>query len=114
MTIPRIPAGKTRVYYQYCAYFPDHEGLIRTCIRRGVDVAPMHVDVCTQMELFGRQSQPVPGAEHAMTAVQVPVYELLSDVEIERIGRLVREEALKQTARTAAASNVTGRRAPAW
>jgi len=100
VTIPRIPAGKTHVYYQYCAYVPDHERLVRTCIRRGVDVAPMHVDVCTQMELFGRQSAPAPGAEKAMTAVQVPVYESLSDAEIERIGRLVREEAQKQIART--------------
>ena len=30
-----------------------------------------------------------------MTAVQVPVYESLSDEEIERIGRLVREQVLK-------------------
>jgi hypothetical protein len=30
-----------------------------------------------------------PGAERAATAVQVPVYESLSDEEIERVGRLV-------------------------
>jgi len=100
VTIPRVPAGKTHVYYQYCAYVTDHEGLVRTCIRRGVDVAPMHVDVCSEMELFGRQSAPAPGAEKAMTAVQVPMYESLSDAEIDRIGRLVRDQALKQTART--------------
>jgi dTDP-4-amino-4,6-dideoxygalactose transaminase len=92
VTIPSIPEGRTHVYYQYCAYVPDGEELVRRCIRRGVDVAPMHVDVCTQMPLFGWQGPPAPGAEKAMTAVQVPVYESLSDEEIERIGRLVRQQ----------------------
>ena len=52
----------------------------------------MHVDVCTRMELFGRPDAPAPGAEKAATAVQVPVYESLSDAEIERVGRLVRAQ----------------------
>jgi dTDP-4-amino-4,6-dideoxygalactose transaminase len=98
VTIPRIPPGQTHVYYQYCPYVPDHEALVKNCIRRGVDVAPMHVDVCTHMELFGWQGPQTTGAEHAATAVQVPVYESLADHEIERIGRLVRKQALKQTA----------------
>ena len=38
---------------------------------------------------------PAPGAEKAMTAVQLPVYESLSDEEIERVGRLVRAQVLK-------------------
>src|SRR4051812_21746521 len=91
ITIPRIPAGRTHVYYQYCAYVPDGETLVKRCIRRGVDVAPMHVDVCTNMKLFGWKGPAMPGAERAATAVQVPVYESLSDEEIERVGRLVRE-----------------------
>ncbi len=95
VTVPQIPEGRTHVYYQYCAYVPDSKDLVRRCIRRGVDVAPMHVDVCTQMDLFGWQGARAPGAEKAMTAVQVPVYESLSDEEIERIGRLVRAQALK-------------------
>jgi dTDP-4-amino-4,6-dideoxygalactose transaminase len=97
VTIPSIPAGQTHVYYQYCPYVPDHEALVRRCIRRGVDVAPMHVDVCTDMELFGWQGPQATGAEKAATAVQVPVYESLADHEIERIGRLVRNRVLKQT-----------------
>jgi perosamine synthetase len=95
ITIPRIPEGRTHVYYQYCAYVPDSVDLVRRCIRRGVDVAPMHVDICTRMDLFGWQGPPAPGAEKAATAVQVPVYESLSDEEIERVGRLVREQVLK-------------------
>jgi perosamine synthetase len=92
IVVPRIPADRTHVYYQYCAYVPDSEAIVKRCIRRGVDVAPMHVDVCPKMELFGRNGSVAPGAEKAATAVQVPVYESLSDQEIERVGRLVREQ----------------------
>jgi dTDP-4-amino-4,6-dideoxygalactose transaminase len=92
VTIPKIPEGRTHVYYQYCAYVPKGEELVRRCIRRGVDVAPMHVDICTQMELFGWTGAPAPGAEKAATAVQVPVYESLSDEEVQRVGRVVREQ----------------------
>jgi hypothetical protein len=55
----------------------------------------MHVDVCTNMELFGWTGAAMPGAEKAATAVQVPVYESLSDGEIERIGRLVRGQVMR-------------------
>jgi len=99
VTVPSIPEGRTHVYYQYCAYVPDSEDLVRRCIRRGVDVAPMHVDVCTQMPLFGWQGPAAPGAERAATAVQVPIYESLSDAEVERVGRLVRTQ-LQKTRRT--------------
>jgi dTDP-4-amino-4,6-dideoxygalactose transaminase len=92
ITVPQTPSGRTHVYYQYCAYVPDTDAIVKSCIRRGVDVAPMHVDVCTRMELFGPQESPAPGAEKAATAVQVPVYESLSDAEIERVGRLVRAQ----------------------
>jgi len=95
ITIPRTPAGRTHVYYQYCAYVPDSETLVKRCIRRGVDVAPIHVDVCTRMDLFGWKGPLAPGAHKAATAVQVPVYESLSDQEIERVGRLVREQVLR-------------------
>lgn len=95
ITIPVIPEGRTHVYYQYCPYVPEHETLVKRCIRRGVDVAPMHVDVCTRMELFGWKGTAAPGADKAATSVQVPVYESLSDGEVERVGRLVREQVMK-------------------
>ncbi len=97
VTIPHLPADRTHVYYQYCAYVPDSEALVRRCIRRGVDVAPMHVDVCTRVKLFDWKGPAAPGAEKAATAVQIPVYESLSDAEISRIGRCVREELWRQT-----------------
>ena len=92
ITIPRTPPQQTHVYYQYCAYVPDCETLVKRCIRRGVDVAPMHVDVCTRMELFNWNGPAAPGAEKASSAVQLPVYESLSDREIERVARLVRQQ----------------------
>ena len=95
ITIPQIPSDRTHVYYQYCAYVPDTERIVKRCIRRGVDVAPMHVDVCTRMDLFKWQGTPAPCAEHASRAVQVPVYESLQDQEIERVGRLVRNQVLR-------------------
>jgi dTDP-4-amino-4,6-dideoxygalactose transaminase len=98
LTIPQIPPGRTHVYYQYCAYVPDSETVVKRCIRRGVDVAPMHVDVCTCMELFGLTGVTAPGAEHAATAVQVPVYESLSDEEVDRVGRVVRQQVMKLAA----------------
>ncbi len=104
VTIPRTPSPRTHVYYQYCAYVPNHQEIIRRCIRRGVDVAPMHVDVCTKLELFGWKGPRPEGAEKAATAVQIPVYESLQDYEIERIGRTVREEVLRQNAGTRAAA----------
>ena len=92
ITIPQTPPQQTHVYYQYCAYVPDCETLVKRCIRRGVDVAPMHVDVCTRMELFNWSGPAALGAEKASSAVQLPVYESLSDQEIERVGRLVRQQ----------------------
>ena len=95
IAVPRIPADRTHVYYQYCAYVPDSERVVKRCIRRGVDVAPMHVDICTRMELFGWKGPTAPGADHASRAVQVPVYESLQDSEVERVGRLVKDQVLR-------------------
>jgi dTDP-4-amino-4,6-dideoxygalactose transaminase len=97
IVIPRAPEGRTHVYYQYCAYVPDSVALVKRCIRRGVDVAPMHVDVCTRMPLFNWNGRPAPGADKASTAVQVPVYESLADQEIVRVGRLVRDQVSRLT-----------------
>jgi perosamine synthetase len=104
VTVPRRPPDRTHVYYQYCVYVPNSETIVKRCIRRGIDVAPMHVDVCTKMPLFGWNGNAMPGAEEASMAVQVPVYESLSDPEIERIGRLVREQVLRLQGRAAAPS----------
>jgi dTDP-4-amino-4,6-dideoxygalactose transaminase len=97
ITIPRVPLGRTHVYYQYCAYVPQSGTIVKQCIRRGIDVAPMHVDVCTRMELFGWSGPAAAGADQAATAVQLPVFESLSDREVDRVGRLVREKVMRLT-----------------
>lgn len=79
ITIPQVPQDRTHGYYQYCVYVPDSDAIVKRCIRRGVDVAPMHVDVCTNMKLFGWTGPAMPGAERAATALQVPVYESLAE-----------------------------------
>ena len=104
ITIPHVPSDRTHVYYQYCAYVPDSGRIVTRCIRRGVDVAPMHVDVCSRMELFGWQGPPAPGAELASSAVQLPVYESLQDGEVERVGRLVRDQVVRLSAGATPAS----------
>jgi len=92
ITVPSTPPDQTHVYYQYCAYVPDSEAVVKRCIRRGVDVAPMHVDVCTELDLFDWKGPAMPGADKASSAVQLPMYESLSDQEIERVGLLVRSQ----------------------
>jgi len=99
VTIPHVPSDRTHVYYQYCPYVQDSERIVKRCIRRGVDVAPMHVDICTRMELFGWQGPPAPGAARASTAVQLPMYESLQDHEVERVGRLVRDQVARLSVR---------------
>jgi dTDP-4-amino-4,6-dideoxygalactose transaminase len=79
------------VYYQYCVYVPDRDDLVLRCIRRGVDIETLHVDVCTNLELFSDlRGAPTPGADRASAAVQVPVYASLSDDQVGRIARTVK------------------------
>jgi dTDP-4-amino-4,6-dideoxygalactose transaminase len=79
------------VYYQYCVYVPDRDDLVLRCIRRGVDIETLHVDVCTSLELFADlPSAATPGADRASAAVQVPVYASLSDDQVARVARTVK------------------------
>jgi len=88
--VPVVPRDRTHVYYQYCAYVPDRDAVARDCIRRGVDVETLHVDVCSRLDLFGAP-QPCAGADRAAQAVQLPVYESLTDEEITRVAQVVVE-----------------------
>lgn len=88
---PVVPADRTHAYYQYCVYVPDRDDLVIRCIRRGVDIETLHVDVCTRLELFADlQSAPAPGADRVAAAVQVPVYASLSDEQVDRIAKTVK------------------------
>jgi hypothetical protein len=89
--VPVVPPDRTHVYYQYCVYVPDRDDLVIRCIRRGVDIETLHVDVCTQLPLFADlQPLSAPGADRGAAAVQVPVYASLSDRQVERIAKTVK------------------------
>ena len=104
ITIPHVPPRRTHVYYQYCVYGPQRDELVVRCVRRGIDIETLHVDVCSDLDVFaGARVEPagVPGARRAAAAMQVPVYSSLTDEQVERVARVVRT-VLIRAARTAA------------
>jgi dTDP-4-amino-4,6-dideoxygalactose transaminase len=86
-----VPADRTHVFYQYAIYANKRHDVVRRCLRRGVDVESLHVDVCTRLPLFGNGHAPAPGAERAATAIQLPVYASLSTDAVRRIAAVVGE-----------------------
>jgi perosamine synthetase len=94
ITIPLVPARRTHVYYQYCVYGPQRDELVVRCVRRGIDIETLHVDVCSDLELFaGSTVEPAgaPGARRAAGAMQIPVYSTLTDQQAARVARVVRD-----------------------
>jgi len=92
--IPIVPPGRTHVYYQYCVYAPQRDELVVRCVRRGIDIETLHVDVCPELEMFAdSRVEPagVPGATRAAGAMQIPVYSTLTDAQVERVARVVRD-----------------------
>jgi dTDP-4-amino-4,6-dideoxygalactose transaminase len=93
ITVPKVPPGRTHVYYQYCVYGPQRDELVVRCVRRGVDIETLHVDVCSDLDLFaGARVEPegAPGAHRAAGAMQIPVYAGLTDDQAARVARVVR------------------------
>ena len=68
----------------------DRDAVVKQCIRRGVDVETLHVDVCTRVPLFGERPL-APGAERAATSIQLPVYSSLSMEDVGRVASVVRD-----------------------
>ena len=62
-------------------------------LKHGVDLETLHVDVCPQLELFKAYARPTPGAEATRQAVQIPVYESLSPMDVERVAVVVHDSA---------------------
>jgi perosamine synthetase len=90
--VPVVPPRRTHVYYQYCVYGPARDEIVVRCVRRGVDVETLHVDLCSDLDLFaGAAVVPpsAPGARRAMDALQIPVYSTLTDEQAERVARVV-------------------------
>jgi dTDP-4-amino-4,6-dideoxygalactose transaminase len=94
ISVPQVPSKRTHVYYQYCVYGPQRDELVVRCVRRGIDIETLHVDVCPELEMFA-DSRVVPagapGAVRAAGAMQIPVYSTLTDAQVERVARVVRE-----------------------
>ncbi|HKF68664.1 MAG TPA: DegT/DnrJ/EryC1/StrS family aminotransferase, partial [Vicinamibacterales bacterium] len=94
ITVPYVPSKRTHVYYQYCVYGPQRDELVVRCVRRGIDIETLHVDVCPELEMFAdSRVEPagVPGATRAAGAMQIPVYSTLTDAQVERVARVVRD-----------------------
>jgi len=94
IAVPAVPPRRNHVYYQYCVYGPQRDELVVRCVRRGVDIETLHVDVCPDLDLFsGARVEPpgAPGAHRGAGAMQVPVYSTLSDEQAARVARVVRD-----------------------
>jgi len=92
--VPYVPPGCTHVYYQYCVYGPNRvkrDDLVVRCVRRGIDIETLHVDVPPEMDLFGGATAEADGARRASQAIQIPIYSSLGDDQIARVANVVRD-----------------------
>ena len=92
--VPRVPADRTHVYYQYCVYGPGgrpRDDLVVRCVRRGIDVETLHVDVPPDMELFQGATAEAEGARRAAQAMQIPIYAGLTREQVDRVATTVRD-----------------------
>lgn len=111
LQVPAVPPDRTHVYYQYCAYGADRDLLIARCVRAGIDIESLHVDVCPELtDLFPGPHIPFPGAMRSEDAIQVPVYASLTDAQVERIARGVRRAAIEIARKVGAAPADTAAR----
>ena len=101
--VPVVPTDRSHVFYQYCAYVPARDAVVAACLRRGVDLETLHVDVCTELELFGSCHAATPGAQETTQTIQIPIYESLTDEHLERVAAVVREAVLSRQAEAPAA-----------
>jgi dTDP-4-amino-4,6-dideoxygalactose transaminase len=91
--VPHVPADRTHVYYQYCVYGPEgpkRDELVVRCVRRGIDIETLHVDVPPDMELFQGAAAEAEGARRAAQAMQIPIYAGLTREQIARVAATVR------------------------
>jgi dTDP-4-amino-4,6-dideoxygalactose transaminase len=87
---PPDPPDRIHVYYQYSAYVPDRETLVRRALRRGLDLESHHMDVCPDLPLFQESRIDAPGARRTAESVQIPVHPRLDRAAMERVAGRVR------------------------
>jgi dTDP-4-amino-4,6-dideoxygalactose transaminase len=105
--VPFVPQGRTHVFYQYCVYVPARDAVVEACLRRGVDLETLHVDVCPELTLFGTGHRSAPGARETTGTIQVPIYEVLTDVQLDRVAEAVRDAVLSLEPQPAAAARAS-------
>ena len=103
LRVPFIPPDRTHVFYQYCVYVPARDAVVDACLRRGVDLETLHVDVCPELSLFGRGQRPAPGATQTTSTIQIPIYEVLSNTQLDSVADAVRGAVLSLVPQPAAA-----------
>ena len=94
ITVPRVPPKRTHVYYQYCVYGPEgpkRDDLVVRCVRRGIDIETLHVDVPPDMPLFEGTRNEREGARRAAQAIQIPVHAGLTKAQLQRVAETVRD-----------------------
>ena len=94
LRVPFVPPGRTHAFYQYCVYVPARDMVVDACLRRGVDLETLHVDVCPELTLFGSGQPPAPAAHATAGTIQVPIYEVLTDAQLDRVADAVRDAVL--------------------
>ncbi len=104
--VPAAPPDRTHVYYQYCVIGPEgpkRDELVVRCVRRGIDIETLHVDVPPDMELFGTVKAEADGARRCAQALQIPAYCGLRRDQLERVATTVRDVLAEAAAGSAAA-----------
>jgi dTDP-4-amino-4,6-dideoxygalactose transaminase len=88
--LPPEPDDRVHVYYQYCVYPHDREGVVRRSLRAGLDVEYHHMDVCPELSLFSASRADVPGARRTKEALQLPIHAGLGLADLERVAQRFR------------------------
>jgi dTDP-4-amino-4,6-dideoxygalactose transaminase len=101
--VPIVPPDRTHVFYQYCVYVPSRDAVVDYCLRRGIDLETMHVDLCAELPLFGRAQSVAPGARETTGTIQVPIYEKLTDEQLHQVAAVLRDAVTSLEAHPAAA-----------
>ncbi len=107
---PPEPGDRVHVYYQYSAYVPDREALVRQALRRGLDLESHHMDVCPDLPLFAESAVASPGARRTAESVQIPVHSALDAPRMERVAGRVRRALGAGDRLPAPAGETVGRR----
>ena len=87
--VPSVPGDRTHAFYQYCVYLEGRDRVAHACLHRGVDLETLHVDLCTDLELFGGPRRTAPGTRKTTETIQIPIHESLDDRCLDRVATVL-------------------------